>query len=602
MFRRLLNARQLPGLGTVFFGVLLLTMTLLSITSAIALRRLTEQRQHTADTAMREYASLGARLFGDRAFGVFEGSRLRVLAPIYGQRVAPGAPLPSLEAFARYASTELDQIGFAVGDTNRGFFAIDRRAGTIRGTGAAANAAIAADIQRMVRERPVPSDRRLEPLVWLMVDLAEPITVGYTALRSTSGEQLAYYGFTYSRRVGWKQVGDAVIRDLPLLPGGYVDSLYRYGLDPSRTDSLIAMRLYDTNGKVLYDSRPPFAGSVEGEFWFRTGPGAFRAVATLHPQLVEQMRHSLNASGRAAVSFAYLKNGQQAQASIPVDVLLPLVSLVLAVVAGVGLWRERGLTRARRDFVASVSHELRTPLAQIRMFTETLLLKRERDEEERAHWLSIVSREARRLGDLVENILLFSHIDADRTKLEKERTDLGELIEEIVEGYVPIATQKGMRIVADAPSRIFSMVDPRAMRQIVVNLLDNALKYGPKGQTVTIELERIGSVARIIVTDQGPGIPPADRRLMWEPFVRGGKGRGRGITGGSGIGLAVVRNLVTLHGAHIMVDDAPEGGARFTIRLEVSESAEGLPLRATGEFRAHMPGRAPSSPEKAPVE
>jgi K+-sensing histidine kinase KdpD len=87
---------------------------------------------------------------------------------------------------------------------------------------------------------------------------------------------------------------------------------------------------------------------------------------------------------------------------------------------------------------------------------------------------------------------------------------------------------------------------------------------------------------------------------MWEPFVRLGKGRG--ITGGSGIGLAVVRNLVAMHGAHIMVDDAPEGGARFTIRLQVSESAEGLPLRATGEFRAHMPARQPVAAEKSQAD
>ncbi len=80
--------------------------------------------------------------------------------------------------------------------------------------------------------------------------------------------------------------------------------------------------------------------------------------------------------------------------------------------------------------MASVSHELRTPLAQIRMFTETLLLKRERNEKERIHWLSIIGREARRLGGLVENILLFSHIEADRATLERERTDLGELIGE----------------------------------------------------------------------------------------------------------------------------------------------------------------------------
>jgi signal transduction histidine kinase len=248
------------------------------------------------------------------------------------------------------------------------------------------------------------------------------------------------------------------------------------------------------------------------------------------------------------------------------------------------LWRGRTVVRARRDFVASVSHELRTPLAQIRMFTETLQLGRERDPQERQQWLNIISREARRLGDLVENILLFSHIDADRTKLEKERTDLGELIEEVVEGFVPIAEQRGMRLLADAPSRIFSLVDPRAMRQVIVNLLDNALKYGPRGQVVSIELERIGTVARITVSDQGPGIAPNDRKRLWQPFVRLGKDAG--TTAGSGIGLAVVRALVEQHGATITLDDAPEGGARFVLDFAVSDSSAGLPLRATGEFRA----------------
>jgi signal transduction histidine kinase len=363
-----------------------------------------------------------------------------------------------------------------------------------------------------------------------------------------------------------------------------VDPAFRYGLEPARADTLVAVRLYDANGQVLYDSRPPFVDSIQGEFDFRTGPGAFRAVASLHPGLVAQVRQNLIGSRDAVPYFKYNSGDGEKRFEIPLEALLPIVALLLALAAGVNLWRERALTRTRRDFVASVSHELRTPLAQIRMFTETLQLKREKDEEERARWLDIISREARRLGDLVENILLFSHIDADRAKIERERTDLGELIEEIVEGFVPIATGRGMRIVADAPSRIFAMVDPRAMRQIVVNLLDNALKYGPHGQTVMIELERVGTVARLMVTDQGPGIAPEDRSRMWRAFVR--LGRDAGTTGGSGIGLNVVRNLVLLHGASIKVEDAPRGGARFVVELAVSDSAEGLPLRATGEFRA----------------
>jgi signal transduction histidine kinase len=334
---------------------------------------------------------------------------------------------------------------------------------------------------------------------------------------------------------------------------------------------------------VLYQSRPPFEGSPKGTFTVTTGVTQLRAETTLHPDLVSELRASLGGSSSRVTLNAEF-SGSVLRIPLPLGVLLPLVAALLAIMAGVGLWREHQLTRARRDFVASVSHELRTPLAQIRMFTETLLLRREKDEEERVRWLGVVSRESRRLGDLVENILMFSHLDADRVRIEKERTDLGELIEEVVEGYVPVAAQKGMRIVADAPSRIFSMVDPRAMRQVVVNLLDNALKYGPKGQVVTIELERIEAIARMTVTDQGPGIPAGDRLRIWEPFVRLSD-RG-GISGGSGIGLSVVRDLVKQHNGTISVADAPGGGARFTVDLPVSDSIEGLPMRATGEFRA----------------
>lgn len=356
--------------------------------------------------------------------------------------------------------------------------------------------------------------------------------------------------------------GDRILARQPLLPPSLIDPSWRYNEEHS-TDSLIAVSVFTPQGKELYRSSEEFASSVSGAFEFRTVPGGIRVVATLHPHLVETMRERLRANQRNVIAFTYDRNGRQLVGfELPIELLLPSLTVLLAIAVVLHLWRERSLVRARRDFVASVSHELHTPLAQIRMFTETLQLGRERDAEERQRWLNIISREARRLGDLVENILLFSHIDADRAKLETERTDLGELIEEVVEGYVQIAEQRGMRILADAPSRIFSMVDPRAMRQIIVNLLDNALKYGPAGQTVSIELERIGSVAHITIADQGPGIAAADRKRMWEPFVRLGKDAG--ATLGSGIGLAVVRGLVEQHGATIALGDAPEGGRRLS--------------------------------------
>ncbi|MEP7345454.1 MAG: HAMP domain-containing sensor histidine kinase [Gemmatimonadaceae bacterium] len=586
--------RLLPSAGSAVFTVLLLAMTVISLISAVQLRRSWESQRRASDLSLKEYASLGARLFGDRAYGVFEGTRLRALSSILGRRVAADAPIPTSGEFAALAGPELDLMNFAVRDENRGFFAIDQRSGRYQGLLAASTPEMSEAIPRNIKDFPLPLLPGNSPTGVFLIGRGDSVAVAYAALRHPSGEAAGYYGFTYSRHMGWHHVGQQVLRSLPLLPAALLDPNLRYGMDPATTDSLIAIRLYNRGNEVLFDSRAPYADStVQGEFTFQTGSSAVRAVATLHPALVEQMRLHLNGAGRAVLRTRVETAGVTGAWAVPLDTMLPIAALLLALAAGLNVWRERSLTRARRDFVASVSHELRTPLAQIRMFTETLQLKRERDEEERGQWLNIVSREARVLGDLVENILQFSHIDADRARIEKERTDLGELIEEIVDGYVPLARQRSMRILADAPSRIFALVDPRAMRQIVVNLLDNALKYGPSGQTVIIEIERVDGVARIVVSDQGPGIPVSERRRIWRPFVR--LGPDKGTLGGSGIGLAVVRNLVEQHDGTIEVDDAPGGGARFTMTIEISESAAGLPLRATGEFRVRSGPSAPMS-------
>lgn len=596
--RDLWNSDHRPAAGTVVFLVLLLLMTGLSVVSAMAFRSLNESRTQTADKAIREYASLGARLFADRAFGVFEGTRVRILSSIYGARPRPGEAAPSFARFVEDASREMDAIGFALGDANRGFFVFDVNTGAYVGEGAASRDEVRNGVLALLRDAPPARDRRMEPMVWLITELPELLSMASAPLRDSKGRVLAVYGYTYTRTAGWKSVGDAVMRDLPLVPASFIQPGMEPGNVAAGNDSLIAIRLIDQAGGILYDSRPPYPG-LGGESPRNTGSTVLRVQATLHPTLLADLRLSLKGSN-AQVFWAFTGSDGAVKwrFPLPLDSLLPLVSLLFAVFAGVALFREQKLTRARRDFVASVSHELRTPLAQIRMFTETLLLRRERDDEERTHWLGIVSRESRRLGDLVENILLFSHIDADRVRIEKERTDLGELIEEVVEGYVQVAAQRGMRIVADAPSRIFALVDPRAMRQVVVNLIDNALKYGPRGQVVNIELERVADRARLTVSDQGPGVPITERKRVWEPFVRLGD---RGTTGGSGIGLSVVRDLVLQHGGTIEVGDAPGGGAKFVVELAVSESSDGLPMRATGEFRARevAAARAASSDLRA---
>jgi signal transduction histidine kinase len=251
---------------------------------------------------------------------------------------------------------------------------------------------------------------------------------------------------------------------------------------------------------------------------------------------------------------------------------LPLLAAVLVLTAGliavavVQLKREQELARVRADFVSGVSHELRTPLAQIRMFTETLLLERVRNPEEKDRALDIINRESQRLTHLVENVLQFSRAERDAVQLAPEPVRIDQLLRDTVDTFQPLARARGARVATVIEDPAHVTVDPNALRQVVLNLLDNALKYGPTGQTVTVTLQLDQAVARVTVDDQGPGVPPADRERIWEPFWRLPREHDSAV-GGSGIGLAVVRELVGLHSGTTRVLDAPGGGARFEVRL-----------------------------------
>jgi len=256
---------------------------------------------------------------------------------------------------------------------------------------------------------------------------------------------------------------------------------------------------------------------------------------------------------------------------------LPLVLGLLgltAVLIGTALFqlrRESQLTRLRTDFISGVSHELRTPLAQIRMFSETLTLGRVRSDEERRRSLAIIDQEARRLTHLVENLLHFSRSERQTAHITPEPTALGPLVEEVIDGFAPLAAARGATLSAAVPEDLVVTADPGAVRQMLLNLLDNAVKYGPTGQEVRIGASRDNGVAKLWVDDGGPGIPRADRERVWERFWRLERDRESAVAG-SGIGLAVVRELALLHHGRAWIDDIGPpvgGGTRVIVELPV---------------------------------
>jgi len=276
--------------------------------------------------------------------------------------------------------------------------------------------------------------------------------------------------------------------------------------------------------------------------------------------------------------------------------LIAMLALTAGLVAAalLQLRREYELSQLRADFVSGVSHELRTPLAQIRMFSETLLLGRVRSDDERVRSLEIIDQEARRLTHLVENLLHFSRSERRLARLSPTLGPLAPLVREAVEAFAPLAAARGVTLRTALTDGVVAPVDADALRQMLLNLLDNAVKYGPPGQAVTLGLTVREGRARIAVDDQGPGIPAADRERVWDRFWRLERDRGSAVAG-TGIGLSVVRELVALHGGRAWVEDAPpsdghKGGSRFVIELPLEPQAHAAP--GTGPL--HIDAGAPA--------
>jgi len=254
--------------------------------------------------------------------------------------------------------------------------------------------------------------------------------------------------------------------------------------------------------------------------------------------------------------------------------LLALLALnaALIVMAILQLRREMVFQRLRDEFVSSVSHELRTPLTQIRMFAETLLLERVRSIEEQQRSLEIIDREARRLSQLVENVLQFSRMEKKLDTLAKENREIAPLLQETVEDFTSMMNGGENRIETRLQPRLFADVDPGSLRQILINLLDNAVKYGRKPQQIIVGLEPRGAAACLYVEDEGPGVPPTDRERIFQRFQRLDRDRQSSIAG-TGIGLSVVRDLVSRHGGTCSVTSGERGGARFIVELPLSSPA-----------------------------
>ena len=304
-------------------------------------------------------------------------------------------------------------------------------------------------------------------------------------------------------------------------------------------------------------------------------PSAYAVTYELNPALgdisiiasVNPLRFNVVAGGSEPISRAPAYVG-----------LLLLVGMLIA--AAVMLTKRQGqLAEARTDFVSNVSHELRTPLAQIRMFAETLLLGRARNDTDKRRSLEIIDQEAKRLTALVENVLQLGRSERGVASVTPTEFRLGPTIREAVDRYAQLPRSMNVEFRTEVEDRLVALVDPSALRQIIDNLLDNAVKYGPSGQRVNVGLAMFEEHARLWVDDEGAGIPVRERERVFEPFYRSTL-HADSSAGGSGIGLAVVKELTDLLEGRVWAESAPGGGARIIVEfpkayLQPEEAASG---------------------------
>lgn len=235
----------------------------------------------------------------------------------------------------------------------------------------------------------------------------------------------------------------------------------------------------------------------------------------------------------------------------------------------------RKLEGMREEFVANVSHELRTPLSLIKGAVETLLDGGHRDLVALPRFLGIIDRHASRLNLLIEDLLLLSALDSGRIVLRSDSVGLHDLVEEIIGDFRITASERGLSLHNSLPAALRAHGDAGRLRQVLSNLVDNAIKHGGKGSIEVGGAPLIVGWLQLWVRDEGPGIPEEMRERVFERFFRVDKSRARPQGGGTGLGLAIVKNIVQAHGGEVRVESAEDRGTTFFLKLPAEQGQVG---------------------------
>jgi signal transduction histidine kinase len=395
--------------------------------------------------------------------------------------------------------------------------------------------------QAGTRPRGVPVSSQV--LVTMFSRLGErPYVFTHALTVDAVGAPLVAYGFALPAEQAVGRAVKLVLASQPILP-----STLTRGLS---VDSILAITVSTPSGELIHESNPGVRKRYAATDSLEARLGGLRFEVAISPAT----------AGRLII-------GGLPRSRLPEVLATTFVAVSLLVLLLFQFRRQEELGRLRDDFVSGVSHELRTPLAQIRLLAELLRMGKVPTEEQKERSLRIIDKEARRLSFLVDSILSFTH--SRPGQLSPVRTDVATEIEEIVSGFEPLAQAHDVRLTTRLERGIVAHVDRGALRQVLLNLLDNAVRYGPPGQEVSITTTSTGDSWTLEVADQGPGIPAEESDRIFAPYYRMKRDEG-GAVGGTGIGLAVVRRLVKEHNGRVQVatsNGSGMHGARFVVTL-----------------------------------
>ena len=508
--------------------IVILLVATLGMAAMLAYEAQQAARSHraTAENVLRDYS----------AFAAWELSRMgrtQLLATIQQQlqHVRDAAGRGHLEA-----AVKRDRCASGCGDAHgiRSAFVMPFPDGAVSVAGASLDPAVFRTMEAAVADGRRKPEEFTCPALRVVNAKDGPVLLVWRPDFAKGDVPIRVVGFVADTKF-LSHVFQKIVKQHPLLP----PSLVAAGANPNNA---LAVRVSAPEGHEL------FASAAE--------PSTYEA----REQLAKDLGALTLSVGLKPDAAGNLIIGGLPRERLPLVIGLLTLTVGLVGVALVQLRREAELSRLRSDFVSGVSHELRTPLAQIRMFTETLLLGRVRSETEGRRSLEIVAREAQRLAQLVENVLLFARGERRQPQIMRAATPMAPLVNEVVESFAPLAAARRARIVADLGHDIAANVDGSAIRQMLLNILDNAVKYGPEGQTIAVALTLHGDRVQLAVQDEGSGIDPRDAERIFEPFTR--LPREGDATGGTGIGLAIVRQLAELHGGRAWVE-----GSRFVVEI-----------------------------------